>query len=237
LSPREWAVLCKQGWLVLDGREAFVAGGLGPASYLTALGHALSETAHFAPDSVGPVTLVREVANSPYATLRAGPVAFHNDGVYLYHPPRYLMLLCETPADTGGETLLVRGIEVLAALQPDLRQRMRATLLRAGTGNYRALRQWVGAHPDHGDEVLYFFDPSLADDACIEDADGHSMPEIIAGVRGALDRTPVHHHVWTRGDVLVIDNLRILHGRASYCGERLLHRLIVGPYAGRAAAR
>jgi (5R)-carbapenem-3-carboxylate synthase len=221
--------LRSQGWVLIDGRSAL--GRDGPATWLERTAAELAAP-HVWPQPVGAPTVVRANPHSAYATLRAGAVPFHNDGLYLHTPPRYLLLLCEEPAADGGETLLVHGAAVLAALGAGLLERLRTTPIIVRVGDYRTQRCFVARHPDDRDEIVLLFDPTLADGALATLADGASAMPLLDALRDVVARVPARRHKWRRGDLLVIDNLRVLHARSAYTGERQLHRRLIGPHAG-----
>lgn len=228
-SQIDLVALRRHGWLLLRSQ---------PPQALAAAADALARSAPTAwPQPIGRPTLVRAQAGSPYATLRAGPAAFHSDGLHLNQPPRHLLLWCERPARHGGQTLLVRSRDVLEGMDATLQQRFRQTPVRVCTGDYRALRTLLAPHPDEGDETFCFFDPALADDGALEHADGSPASALIDAARAVIAQAPAWRHDWQPGDLLVVDNLRMLHARADYDdgpGEapRQLHRCVVGPWAG-----
>lgn len=184
-----------------------------------------------------PIGLVSELSarhGTPYATHRTGAVPFHNDGVHLHQPARWLLLWCDTPAHQGGETLVARGADVRAALAPEVAAQLRERRFTVRVGDYRSCRPWLGPHPDDGDEVLAFFDPALADGAQIDA--GADTAALLGSVRTAVTSVQPWCVAWRRGDLLVIDNLRTLHARNAYDGPRRMLRCLVGPWVGGGAS-
>ena len=224
--------LATRGWVLLDASPVLNLSGGAVLRWLDSLGSQLASSSPAWVHPVSAVTEVREVEESPCATLRAGPVPFHTDGMYLHYPPRYVVLLCEQPSNYAGETLLVRGDTCLSHLEDKLRRRLKAEKLWIRTGAFRSAKHLVCRHPDDDAEVLVFFDPALDVNGALQTAEGSSADDVILAVRTAVANTAPDRHSWRRGDVLVLDNYRVLHGRTPYRGSRVLLRLTVGPYAG-----
>lgn len=212
------------GWLHLHREGTFEQA----RGWLGAIASALSDGRDW-PRPRGPVVELVAREGSRYATQRAVAVPFHNDGVHLHDPTRYVLLWCDRPADGGGDTLVVRGDEVRAALAPGLAQRLREQPVTLRVGDHRTQRPWLGPHPDDGDEVLSWFDPALADGAELEA--GPDPDALVGGLRRAIAAAPRWRLAWRRGDLLVLDNLRTLHARDAYRGPRRLLRCVVGPWA------
>jgi hypothetical protein len=139
-------------------------------------------------------------------------------------PLRYFALGCLVPAVEGGATHLfdgVRAARLLAWLLPDAAEvRIR----------YRsAYRPEVSEHPlivgheRHG-QVLRFRSVSERNTVI-------AMPERIreadlyAAVEEALSESVAHIHEWRAGDLLIVDNHRMLHSRAPFAGLRHMLRV------------
>lgn len=213
-----------QGWLHLhlDGSDAQASERLHEIGALLAAGRGW-------PRALGPVAELVEREGTCYLTHRADAVPFHTDGAHLHQPTRWLMLWCDRPADRGGDTLVVRGDAVRAALPPALLQRLRRQSVTLRVGDHRTSRPWLAPHPDDGDEVLSWFDPELADGSTVDA--GPDTPALLDAVRGAIARLPPWRLAWRHGDLLVLDNLRTLHAREAFAGPRRLLRCVVGPWA------
>jgi gamma-butyrobetaine dioxygenase len=181
---------------------------------------------------VGPFNEVREVPGSPYRTQTASPVAPHNDGLFLPHRPRFIILYCVSPADDGGETFIVRGAAAAAALAADLRDFFASTPVEICLAETCATHRLLDEHPREAGPVFLFTDPSVSDRCTLRVGGVPLGPAVIARVRDALGRVDVAHtQRWAAGDLLVVDNLRFLHGRQAYTGRRVLWRALVVPSA------
>mgnify|MGYP000249075242 CR=1 FL=1 len=58
--------------------------------------------------------------------------------------------------------------------------------------------------------------------------DGHAIPDEFVDAIGTAYVASAHRFVWQACDLLLIDNLRVAHGRDRYDGERLLHVVMGG---------
>lgn len=175
----------------------------------------------------GAVRAGAQAASSGAMTFTRGAVPWHTEGLYLRHPPRALLLSCEAAGDAGGDTLLLDGAVAARCLPTALAAHLRATPLAVCTGDFRAVHRLLAPGGPQA-EVLRFCDPAIAPGCRLETADGRDAGDIAEAVRAALADAPVHRHAWQAGDLLVIDNRRMLHARAAFAGRRLLQRVLIG---------
>lgn len=193
-----------------------------------------SQLAALAPGlSCGRVMHVREEPGSHYAALTQGPVPYHNDHLYFYKLPRYLLLYCDSPAQAGGDTLIVRGDEAFRQMTPALRETLEHLRVRVRMGDCCVTRSLLGTHPIDGSRVLLFAD-TTSDAVCILEVGGQPLDaNLLAELRSLLGALQTRRHRWQRGDLLLIDNIRTMHARTAYTGPRLLRRVSIGPHAAR----
>lgn len=183
--------------------------------------------------SCGRVMHIREEPGSRYAALTTGAVPYHNDHLYFYKLPQFLLLFCDSPADEGGDTLIVRGDEALRTMSPGLRERLAGLRVRVRMGDCQVTRSLIATHPIDGAPVLLFAD-TASDDVCILEVGGRPMEgELLEALRSLLASLDARRHRWRAGDLLLIDNLRTMHARTAYAGPRRLRRVSVGPHAAR----
>jgi alpha-ketoglutarate-dependent taurine dioxygenase len=207
-------------------------------------------------------------------------IPLHNEMSYARRWPRRLWFLCVRPADEGGATPLADSREVLAALDPEVRDRFiaRGVEYRRNYGPYldlswqeafqtddpavvaercreqrisfawtddgrlltRAVRPAVVTHPVTG-EAVWFNQAHLFHAANLPAAVRASLAELVQPdhlPRGAFfgDGSPIEDTKireiegvyedlaydvrWQAGDVVLIDNLLMAHGRRPFAGER-----------------
>jgi L-asparagine oxygenase len=170
-------------------------------------------------------TEARQVSTSSAVTL-----AWHTETAFHPHKPRYLLLLC-VRGDPAARTLLCSVARCLphldaptiAALrEPRFRTRPDESFLEPETHGVLGPPMAVLSGPDAG---TFTYDEDL-------------MVGIDAGAQAALDRlgTVVHDHASTivleAGDLLIVDNHRVVHGRTSFAArfdgtDRWLQRAFV----------
>lgn len=178
-----------------------------------ALGRRVPGRAGSTEETLVPRTAAEAHPKSLSARYGLDALPFHTELSHRPRPCRYLLLGCLDPGSPGAVTLMLdwRGLGFsvdeldLLASAPILarsgRRSFYTTLLSAG----RSFLRW--------------------DPGCLEAVDprGRSALELVE--RRLADGRPVSHR-WRRGDILLIDNWRVLHGRGRS-----------GPASGRRLAR
>ena len=138
-------------------------------------------------------------------------------------PPRLLMLMCLTPANHGGQTLLTDG----QAVAEDL-VRTEPETLRVLSGPHTA---YFGGAAGHAGSI---FEPTGTGRWAIRlrlDELVRFAPHVIPHME--ILREAIDQHVMTlslgRGQGFVLDNTRWLHGRCSFQGPRVMLRALGEP--------
>ena len=213
------------------------------------------------------------------------PIFLHNENSYQSVWPLKIFFCCEQPAAAGGETPIADCRQVLAHLDPAVRDRFMArgwmvvrnfgdgfgldwrtvfqTSDRAAVeahcrGNgiavewkpgerlrTRAVRPALTRHPLTGETLWFnhatFFHvstlaPAIREELLVEFAEdelpantyygdgGPIEPEALDQLRALYERFTVRF-AWQKGDVLLLDNMMVAHGRAPYEGAR---KILVG---------
>ena len=180
----------------------------------------------------------------PIGNLGAGEAAWHADMTYVEIPPKAAVLFAlEIPAEGGGDTWFADMFAAYEALPPDLKaqiagrvavhdaSRNSAGMLRKGYAEVTDVRETRGAiHPlarkdqRTGRMALFL---------------GRRQNSYVVGMpvqqsEQLLDRLWSHatqpqftmRHRWRAGDVLIWNNLAVLHRRDSFDAEsrRVMHR-------------
>jgi L-asparagine oxygenase len=163
----------------------------------------------------------RHTANTNTLSSRYGMGAFpvHTEAAYLRKPPRFLLLYCIEPGCGGRTTVLLDGAAISSRL-PEVR-RPGTWVVKAGRRPFlcdvlwRRAQNQVGIRYDR--ECLFPCGPAaLAEEQLIRSFVEASTPVTIE---------------WARGQLLVIDNHRVLHGRGGSKHDdkdRWLKRVLVG---------
>lgn len=126
----------------------------------------------------------------------------HIDTAHYLRPARYLLLGCANAGQLGAQTRLTpisslkfspRELSLLASAP---------VLVRTGR------RSFYSTILDKGRPFLRY------DPGCMEPLDARGE-EALQIVRDAIVRTDVIKHEWRRGEILLIDNWKMLHGRTT----------------------
>jgi gamma-butyrobetaine dioxygenase/trimethyllysine dioxygenase len=176
---------------------------------------------------------VTTVANTPYLTLTNSAIPFHNDGTFRQEPPRYVLLYCAQTASRGGQTLFVRGADVIDRLDPAMRTMLGRASFHIDLETFRAKRKLLQKHPRDGTPVLLFGDPAISPKLHITAAGKTPVAPVLEALRAVLNDPSVicYRHRWKLHDLLVFDNYKLLHARTRYQGRRLLKRIEMGLFA------
>ena len=154
--------------------------------------------------SAGAMSLVRSRSGIPW----------HTD----HHRARWILWHCLERADEGGETLLVDGHVALRTLSADHNMALRrVTLFEHSIFRGDALHHPMLTVDETGRPQLYF-SLWLADEAL-----AGVEREAFDAFCTSLEVVAPHRLRLSAGDVLVIDNTRMLHARTSIRGERVRH--------------
>lgn len=164
---------------------------------------------------------------------------FHVDTSYVSHPPAYTALRAVTIPTEGGETLFTNQFRAFETLPPDVRAQLQGrSIEHVVTGLDLADGEETAAwhpvfrrHPITGATALYLSTPKRC--AAISDMAPAEAEQMIAFLFEHSTREDnVHRHAWSPGDVVMWDNLCVLH-RADHArveGDRVMHRGMVARY-------
>lgn len=165
-----------------------------------------------------------DMADSAFTPKELRP---HTDGTYSHDAPGLQMLLCVDYDATGGESIMVDGLQIAAdikredpALFADM-TRIGVTGLYKGDGvELRARRPIFRLGPD-GEIAQVTFNNYDRDTVRLPDAD---MRQLYAAIRNFEARANAPEYQWRYtlkpGEMLVFDNWRVLHGRGAFQGRR-----------------
>lgn len=181
--------------------------------------------------SYGEVLDVVEKEQSRDGVFDSLPLPLHWDGMYLPTIPEFQMFHCADAGqlNAGGETVFVDTVGLLENAQPSVVDQWRAigTTSRIATVDHYGgcvVNALVVEHPVQRVPTLRYSPP--VDDIpgfrnphtiTYEGLDHGSMDQSIARLHDCLVH-PAHRyeHAWQAGDLLIADNLALLHGRNAF---------------------
>ena len=183
--------------------------------------------------------------------LPDGEMQFHTDQCYYERPSRMTMLHALEIPKHGGNTLFLNAASALAALPAD-RQRdlMRYHVLQVydydgsptiKAGDVRAdapqfIHPLVIRHPETGAPVLYA--NRLMSERIVE-LDRAASDRLLDELFDHMEQPRfIYEHVWQVGDVVMWDNLAVMHARTDFdpTEARILRRCTVAGERPEAAA-
>ena len=163
-----------------------------------------------------------EMADSAYSNEGLRP---HTDATYSRDAPGLQILLCLRPAMAGGETLLVDGFKAARLLQQEDASAYTTLMQVSVPGEYRGDGVILRAERP----VLRCDTAGLLEQVSYNSYDRaplhvklETSARFYAAIRAfdrIIDRIQVELKL-SAGDMLVFDNWRMLHGRASFSGDR-----------------
>ncbi len=165
-----------------------------------------------------------DMADSAYTPKELRP---HTDGTYSHDAPGVQILLCVSYDAKGGESIMVDGARIAAALKADQPQvhddlaRIGVTGIYKGDGAVLRARRPILRYDDSGVLAQVSFNNYDRDTVRLADDD---MRALYAGIRAfdglANDPAMQWRYTLKPGDMLVFDNWRVLHGRGAFSGRR-----------------
>jgi hypothetical protein len=181
-------------------------------------------------DNGHPPALVHDLRSGTASGYDTAELGLHNDSVYTADRLTHLGLLCARPcADGGGRTILLRARDLadhVALADPrhlDLLRQPRFPFVKSRTGHDPLVHigpvlteTAVSVHRRHLDEGMAAY-PDLVDRASRA-----ALDSLLA----LLDRPDFRTEVaLAPGDLLIVDNSRVLHGRTALHPGRCERRL------------
>jgi alpha-ketoglutarate-dependent taurine dioxygenase len=150
-----------------------------------------------------------------------GPLPLHTDGAYLRIPPRFLLMRLAAGHISDRPTLIVDTHKI--CWSPEDLRRLRNAVWLVNGGNVKFYTAILNNSLVAGAEIIRFDECCMRAIPSVDD----SAETLCRNLRNAA---PVEFE-WKRGEVLVIDNWRAMHGRGAtnehLANNRMLERVMV----------
>lgn len=154
-------------------------------------------------------------ARSLSAIHGLGEMPLHMDSAHRLKPARLLLIGCVAPGGSRAQTRLVDTRQLIFTAKEMELLSSAPLLVRTGR------RSFYSTVLDRSRPFLRY------DPGCMESIDGRGE-EALTVMRRALAQTSTHLHDWVQGEILMIDNWRMVHGRTpAAADDRLLLRVSV----------
>ena len=225
-------LLAEHGVLVLPDQELDDAGFL---AFLRGFGELSFTEGETSPPGFPDLNVVSNVGRTtpPRST-------FHVDTSYVRRPPAYTALRAVEIPERGGETLFSNQQRAYETLPEEVRERLTGrTIEHVVTGldldddaETSAEHPVFAKHPLSGRVSLYLSTPQRC--SAVSGMSPEEAEETVAYLFAHSTREDnVLRHAWSPGDVVIWDNLCVLHraDHADVVGDRVMHRGMVAGYA------
>jgi L-tyrosine isonitrile desaturase/decarboxylase len=166
----------------------------------------------------------------------SGDVPFHWDGAFVEADPRFFIFQClDAAADAGGETVFCDTTAVYRDADEDLRRRWAGITITYETeklAHYggQVSEKLIGQHPSTGMPILRFaepLDPATYKNPVFVTVDGiaqEDADDFLAMMSELVHRPQYcYAHAWEPGDIVIADNLSLIHGRNAFTGPTSRH--------------
>jgi alpha-ketoglutarate-dependent taurine dioxygenase len=162
-------------------------------------------------------------------------VPFHWDGAFAHADPRFFLFQCVRAPKVGGggETVFSDTTAVIRAAGEDLVEQWARTEVRYRTEKLRHYggeisRPLLAKHSVTGESIMRYnepLDPSRYLNPVWATVDGLSEADaFLADLSTRLhDPAVCYAHEWRDGDIVVVDNQALLHGRNAFRGNSSRH--------------
>ncbi len=166
-----------------------------------------------------------------------GDVPFHWDGAFARATPRFFLFQCvKAPAlGGGGETVFSDTTAVLRAADEETRRRwdsVEVTYRTEQLQHYGGLTTapLTAVHPATGEPIIRYAEPLPAGQYLnplgveVNGVPAEEQEAFLTDLRDRLHADEVcYHHEWLDGDIVVVDNSALVHGRNPFRGNSSRH--------------
>ena len=176
---------------------------------------------------------VRFVRESRARALSLRKLEPHNECAYEPIGPSFVVLGCQDPGSRGGDFYLIDSQDVIDRLGSRFLEMARRIIFKVRSPRTGAVttRCLLVGHPlIKGFEVLKYSSIGSDDGSQAKyepvNSSNYESELLIERLNRVLSEPVIHRiHHWRKGDLVIFDNYRMLHGRYAYAGEsrRLSH--------------
>lgn len=166
-----------------------------------------------------------------------GDVPFHWDGAFARATPSFFLFQCVSapPAGSGGETVFCDTAEVVRRASADVRRRWESASITYRTDKVahyggQVTQPLLATHPVTGATTIRYAEPLDPERylnplfLTVSGIPAHEAGPFMADLRERLhDPEVCYHHEWRDGDIVIVDNHALVHGRNAFRGDPSRH--------------
>jgi len=154
----------------------------------------------------------------------------HNECAYTVNPPRLLALYCVDNQADGGAFFTVASASLTEAIGIEYLPSLRAARFACQmSGDAPSFETTIMRSTPSGEQIIFTTVTAMTGGLAYQlvypvDAYSAQLLERLSTVVNDPANRCIHH--WRKGDLIVIDNMRLMHGREAFAGgERTLRHL------------
>ena len=153
----------------------------------------------------------------------------HTDCAHFLYPPEVMMLLCCRPSKTssGGDTLLASVDDVMSILSDQQVETLATHPFYWWRGPNNPVQKPILTRTDSDRSLIRFNQATLTREMSANDFNNSSVLQTLISALNQFETDPRNAISLTTGDLLVVHNQRVLHGRTAFRSgsPRLLKRI------------
>ncbi|KMY84989.1 Alpha-ketoglutarate-dependent taurine dioxygenase [Candidatus Paraburkholderia calva] len=209
---------------LINFSKLFGSGMIEPSARRISHGHIERHVAY--------LTNLRNPDGSPFGFAGDTTDFWHSDQEFREKPASIGVLYCLIPSETGGATSFattaVRNLKISEAKLSRLRG---LSSTRQPASTHDNAPQWIVSHPvvvanSLGEEFVYVSENALDFQGCSSAVGGMIKDALLAEI---LKPENIYSHHWEMGDLILYDNIQLLHRREEFQGVRLMKALKIYP--------
>jgi alpha-ketoglutarate-dependent taurine dioxygenase len=154
------------------------------------------------------------------------PLPTHTETIYSDSPLRYFILGCVRPSQSGGATIIFDA-RVAADLVIEQAPELAAVKIeyRSESHNSQAVHELIQVRAlKEGERPVLIFREQTPTNQVIGLPSGWTEKTFYSFMASVLANSIAARHLWSMGDVLIVDNYVSLHSRESFSGSRAMIR-------------
>ena len=150
--------------------------------------------------------------------------SLHTDCAHFLYPPEIMMLLACQPSQTGGQTILVHIDQILSKLNEQTKRDLAQMEFPWWKGSKNVFAPILTKTNNDEKWLIRFNESTLQKEI---DLKNNSSVHSLIDVLNSFEKDPNHLITLSSGDLLIVHNQRVLHGRTAFSSgsPRLLKRL------------